>query len=164
MTQSILNILNPVRCYTVSDWKELAKAVQFTEDFHKNWTHSDTLRRTVELMHRYEELTLQPLKKSHFVCEVKKPILSVGGIGFAAMIDKLTGNDYSKSMSRYQQALSEVIFENTDESQIIFNSVMKILDKPTVMDYVIEVERWNRVSPSPVKINFTEQFVNKLIQ
>lgn len=121
------------------------------------------------------------LKKEMFVCEVEKPDFT----------GTETHTNYSpEADGEYQAAQSQIWFEGFEESKkleiqfevfmpnypigIEFNKNKPVLvfgRKETmvremfdVYDFIYHIDRYNRTASTPIKINFTENFVKALLQ
>lgn len=120
------------------------------------------------------------LKKEMFVCEVKEPHWKD--------YPKLAGFDSKKledATIKYTQAQAKVWFEGFYKAASDGAAVLKTqpgfavkwmtatefvwienkrIYSPTVFDFIIELERYNKSTKEPIKINWTENFVKELVK
>lgn len=185
MTQEILNILNPVHMPTVEEFMRIAELSLFASDLPKHtWTFGDKQQAAIELMQSWESITKQPLKKSHFVCEVEKPVNYESYLHYQKTglipCDTLEQIEWVEKCQAYQSALKEVIFEGFggDIMSVFFPQCVIHFGKTgillcmgseavgqvwvsTIFDFIFHIDRYNRTT-TPILINFTSNFVKLL--
>lgn len=186
MTQELLKILNPCRILKVKeDWIKMAAKIK---NVNQSEYPRDTALMATHLMERYEQLTSQPLNKEMFVCEVEKPIIP-SMAWQSATAEKLQSRraDYEINQQEYTKAQESLWFEGfelSNDTYTVFNSEFEIwfssqskpriwfssyedctLNKnPSLFDFIIEIDRYNRTATTPITINFTENFCKELLK
>lgn len=169
MTQELLKILNPVRVRKVEDW---IKAGAIVYEVDEREYPADAKLQAVTLIQRYEALTSQPLKKEMFVCEVEKPTdMYMGEQYYGAAMDEYNKAQEKVWFEGFERNVNIIIFSKSFEfyeDELIVptthNVRYYVIKNPTVSDFIIEIDRFNRTSSTPINISFTENFLNQLLR
>lgn len=117
------------------------------------------------------------LTKEMFVCEVAKPkkpeeINFFEGVVRPEQDEYLIGcmtkdsyeQNYNSYLEQYTQAKEKVWFEGNNMIWGNAYSLTKNINRATVFDFIIELDRFNRTAKEPIKINWTENFVKELLK
>lgn len=180
----VSEIINPVRRLTVDDWMKVA----FPAIRGNILDDGTKMIRVFKLLSRFEEFTDDKLEKEHFVCDVEKPVnyhLWVHSLAHDGFIYNPNEEEYKKCKA-YQAAQDQLIFEGFENSgnikvvnkgitisfggsiiNIRFGGIDEFLHvipkTPTILDFIIEIDRYNRTASEPIKINLHKSFIKKLI-
>lgn len=177
-------ILNPVRLLTVKEWIKLGAeyAKNISDAAHHHVIGEITSKVcAINVMHRWESLLSQQLKKEMFVCE--KPSLMEYYVGTDGYSHEITGTSYEDDL---EEASSKVLFEGFEKSHILdvltFKNIidydygcevlnvaydqedLKQVADPTIHDLIVEIDRYNRTAKEKILLNWTDNAIKYLTE
>lgn len=178
----LLKIFSPLTAYKVEVFMKAAEIHRINSHpfaIDKK-DHTGQLIICHRLLQNFEQLSLLPLKKEMFVCEVEEP----------KPMPEMLGGLYNEKLREYRAALSHLLFEgfemksgsknigwfinkssaielfdNSGDWQIWMNeTIIAHPESTTIKDLIYHLDKYNETASSKISITPTESWVKRIIK